>query len=143
MSSKNPVDQRGVLAYYCGRFAHCIQHGFGNLSLADYFNRAVYSFPHAYHHPVSNVAVTMRSQTLELLPELLELLLSGLVAVALSVAGVYLEHFAFVTVQGGETMLGLWAIVPGIACLTFAYAIATDKAVPKLAELRAGLASNR
>lgn len=79
----------------------------------------------------------MRLQTLELIPELLELLLSGLTAVALSVAGVYLEHFAFVTAQGGETMLGLWAIIPGIVCLGFAYAIATDKIVPTVAEIRA------
>jgi len=79
----------------------------------------------------------MRFQTLEFLPELLELLLSGLAAMALSAAGVYLEHFAFVTAQGGDTTLGLWAIIPGIVCLGFAYAITTDKIVPALAEMRA------
>jgi hypothetical protein len=79
----------------------------------------------------------MPSQTLELLPELLELLLSGLVAAALSAAGVYLEHFAFVTVQGGDTMVGLWAIIPGLVCLGFAYGITTDKVMPKFAEISA------
>jgi hypothetical protein len=79
----------------------------------------------------------MRPETLELLPELLELLLSGLTAVVLSVAGVYLEHFAFVTVQGGETTVGLWAVIPGTVCLGFAYVLATDRVVPTLAELRA------
>lgn len=85
----------------------------------------------------------MRSQTLELLPELLELVLSALAAVALSAAGAYLEHFAFVTVQGGDTTVGLWAIIPGIVCLGFAYAIATDKVVPKVSEVRSGLASDQ
>ncbi|WP_254829669.1 hypothetical protein [Haloglomus salinum] len=79
----------------------------------------------------------MRPQTVDLLPELLELVLSGLATVALSAAGAYLEHFAFVTVQGGDTTVGLWAVIPGVVCLGFAYAIATDKVLPKLAEISA------
>lgn len=78
----------------------------------------------------------MRHSLLELLPELLELVLSGLVALVLSVAGVYLEHFAFVTIQGGQTTVGFWAVVPGAVCLGFGYVLATDKVVPRVRDIQ-------
>jgi hypothetical protein len=71
-----------------------------------------------------------------LLPELLELLFFGLSSVGLTVAGAYIERFAFLAVRSGDPKLGLWAGVIGAAAFYFAYLVATDKFVETLTRLR-------
>lgn len=83
--------------------------------------------------------VLMKTPLLDLLPELLELLVFGLGAVGLSLAGAAIERFAMLTVQHGDPMVGLWAVVPGAVCLGFAYLLATDKFLPKLRSVRAAV----
>jgi hypothetical protein len=78
----------------------------------------------------------MTSTVLSLLPELLELLFFGLSSIGLAAAGAYIEHFAYLTVQTGDSTLGVWASVIGVAAFYFAYLMATDKFGPKLTELR-------
>lgn len=85
----------------------------------------------------------MKTSLLDLLPELLELLVFGLGAAGLSVAGAYIERFAVLTYQHGDPTVGLWAVVPGVVCLAFAYLLVTDKFVPKLLSVRRALADNR
>lgn len=82
----------------------------------------------------------MNPRLLEFLPELLELVLSGLAAAVLSALGVYIEYFAVVTVQGGgDTTVGYWAILPGLVCLGFAYLLTVDKVIPALSVFREAL----
>lgn len=83
----------------------------------------------------------MTSAVLSLLPELVELLFFGLSSIGLAVAGAYIEHFAYLNVQTGDSTLGLWASVIGVAAFYFAYLMATDKFGPKLTELRHAVAS--
>lgn len=78
----------------------------------------------------------MKTPLVDLLPELLELLVFGLGAVGLSLAGAAIERFAMLTYQHGDPMVGLWAVVPGAVCLGFAYLITTDKVLPKLRTVR-------
>ncbi|WP_276258559.1 hypothetical protein [Haloglomus litoreum] len=82
----------------------------------------------------------MRPSLIELLPELLELVLSSLAAALLSVLGLYIEYFAAMTVQGGgDATVGYWAVVPGLVCLGFAYALTVDKVLPGVSGLRTAL----
>jgi len=78
----------------------------------------------------------MKTPLLDLLPELLELLVFGLGTLGLSLAGAAIERFAVLTYQHGDPMVGLWAVVPGVVCLAFAYLLATDKFLPKLRAVR-------
>jgi len=64
----------------------------------------------------------------EILPELLELVVFGLGSAGLSVAGLYIEQFALISVQTGRTVIGVWAAVIGCVVFAFAYLMATDKA---------------
>jgi len=82
----------------------------------------------------------MNSTLLELLPELLELLAFGLGSVGLSVAGLYIERFALVTVESGHAKLGAWMAFMGLMSFYFAYLMSTDKFRPKLAVVRRRLA---
>lgn len=81
----------------------------------------------------------MRLSVVELLPDLLELFIFGLGSAGLSVAGVYIERFALLTVEHGNTELGAWAVVMGLAVLYFAYLVGTDKFHPKLRDVRSAL----
>ncbi|MFB6123306.1 MAG: hypothetical protein ABEJ78_07585 [Haloferacaceae archaeon] len=76
---------------------------------------------------------------LELLPSLLELVVYAASTVGLSVAGVYIERFALVTVEGGQPKLGAWVALMGAMAFYFAYLTATDKLRPKLAAVRGNL----
>ncbi|MGQ4556359.1 hypothetical protein [Halobellus sp. GM3] len=69
----------------------------------------------------------MSASLLELAPAFIELLVFSVGSLGLSLAGVYIERFAFATAQTGEPMLGLWAGVMGAVALYFAYLLATDK----------------
>ncbi|MFC7202899.1 hypothetical protein ACFQJC_05190 [Haloferax namakaokahaiae] len=82
----------------------------------------------------------MKPGFLELLPELVELVIFGLGSLGLSIAGAYVERFAFLTVTGGDVQLGAWALVMGAAMLYFAYLLGTDKAYPKLRAVQTALA---
>ncbi|MFB6170398.1 MAG: hypothetical protein ABEJ06_04540 [Haloarculaceae archaeon] len=84
----------------------------------------------------------MNAAVLELLPELLELVLLGASALGLSVAGAYIEQFAFQTVQSGEVTLGAWATVVGLVVLFFAYLVTTDKLPQKVDTVRTALAES-
>jgi hypothetical protein len=75
----------------------------------------------------------MRPSLLELLPELLELLAFGLGSVLLSAAGVYIERFALLTVEGGQLALGLWVALMGAMAFYFAYLTVTEKFRPAFA----------
>ena len=81
----------------------------------------------------------MKTPLLDLLPEVLELVLFGLGAAVLSVAGAYIERFAMLTYQHGDPAVGLWAVVPGAVCFLFAYLLTTDKFLPKLRAVRAAV----
>lgn len=82
----------------------------------------------------------MNSLPLELLPELLEIVLSSLAVALLSALGLYIEYFAAMTVQsGGDATVGYWAIVPGLVCLGFGYALTVDKVLPGVSGLRSAL----
>lgn len=70
------------------------------------------------------------------LAELFELVIAGLATIVLSIGGAYLEYFAFVTAQGGDTALGLWTVIPGVVCLGFAYLLVTDRIVPTISTLQ-------
>lgn len=75
---------------------------------------------------------------LEIAPSLLELAFYAVGTVGLSAAGVYIEQFALVTVDGGQTKLGAWVGLMGVMAFYFAYLMATDKLRPKLADFRRG-----
>ncbi|AFK19650.1 hypothetical protein E6P09_01925 [Haloferax mediterranei ATCC 33500] len=81
----------------------------------------------------------MRLSIVELLPDLLELSVFGVGSAGLSVAGAYIERFGLLTVEHGNTELGAWAVVMGLAVLYFAYLLGTDKFWPKLRAVRADL----
>jgi hypothetical protein len=78
----------------------------------------------------------MKTPLLDLLPELLELFVFGLGALGLSLAGATIERFALLTYQHGDPTVGMWAVVPGLVCLGFAYVLTTDKFLPKLRSVR-------
>ncbi|WP_299263653.1 hypothetical protein [Halorientalis sp.] len=78
----------------------------------------------------------MKSDALGFLPELVELVILGLVTTGLSVAGTYIERFALTTLQNGDVALGLWAAFFGAIVLLFAFRIGTDKFTTKLAAFR-------
>ncbi|MFC4358111.1 hypothetical protein ACFO0N_09140 [Halobium salinum] len=80
----------------------------------------------------------MRSSLLETLPEVLEVLFLGVGSLGLSVAGAYLERFALLTVQGGQTALGAWVGFVGVTAFVFAYLLVTDKLRPRLGRVLAG-----
>jgi hypothetical protein len=80
---------------------------------------------------------------LELLPSLLELAFYAVGTVGLSAAGVYIEQFALVTVEGGQPTLGAWVAFMGVMAFYFAYLLATDKVRPQLAAVRRDLDGNR
>ena len=82
----------------------------------------------------------MSTALLGLLPELLELLLFGVGSVGLSVAGLYIEQFAFATIESGNVKLGAWMAFMGAMAFYFAYLMSTDKFRPKLAAVRRQLA---
>jgi hypothetical protein len=77
----------------------------------------------------------MRPSPLELLPELVELLVFGLGSVLFSAAGVYIERFAVLTVEGGQLGLGLWVGFMGLMAFYFAYLTATEKFRPTFARV--------
>ncbi len=85
----------------------------------------------------SGKALVVKSDVLELLPELVELVVLGLTTTGLSLAGTYIERFALTTLQSGDTALGLWAAFFGGVVLLFAFRIGTDKFITKLADFRA------
>lgn len=78
----------------------------------------------------------------ELLPDLLELSVFGAGSAVLSLAGAYIERFGLLTVEHGNTDLGAWAVVMGLAVLYFAYLVGTDKFWPKLRDVRSTLAQH-
>lgn len=80
----------------------------------------------------------MSSALLELLPLLVELLVFSAGTAALSVASLLFERFAFGALQSGDTTIAVWAAVLGAVALGFAYLLATDKVVPRVAAVRAG-----
>jgi hypothetical protein len=82
----------------------------------------------------------MRTSVTDVLPELLDLVLYGGLSVAFSVAGVYIERFAMATLQGGDTMLGLWAVVVGLLAFVFAYVFTTQHVLDAVATLQAHVA---
>ncbi|WP_153552256.1 hypothetical protein [Halomicrobium sp. LC1Hm] len=77
----------------------------------------------------------MDSELFDLFPELVELLAAGLSTAVLSVAGTYVERFAFATIQTGDTTAGAWAAFMGVAMLFLAYVVVTDRLVPTLFEV--------
>jgi len=78
----------------------------------------------------------MLADTLPLVLELLELLVLGALTTGLSVAGVYVERFAIGALRGGNVEVGAWATLAGLVMLGFAYLLATDKLVERIATLR-------
>jgi len=73
---------------------------------------------------------------LEILPELLELVVFSLGSAGLSVAGLFIEHFALTSAQTGRTVIAVWAAGFGCVVLAFAYFMATDKAAHSFAKFK-------
>jgi hypothetical protein len=82
----------------------------------------------------------MDSSLLELLPEALELALVTVGSLVLSLAGAYIERFAFVTLESGELGHAAWAAFMGAMVLYFAYLLVTDQFVPRFLSIRQTLA---
>ena len=80
----------------------------------------------------------MQSSLLELLPLLAELAFFGLSSLGLTVAGAYIERFAFTTIRSGSVELGAVTGLMGLVVLGFGYLVATDQFVPRLGEFRRG-----
>jgi hypothetical protein len=80
----------------------------------------------------------VKTELLDLLPELVELVVLGLATTGLSLAGTYIEQFALTTLQHGDTVLGLWAVFFGAVVLLFAFRIGTDKLATRVTAFRAG-----
>jgi hypothetical protein len=79
----------------------------------------------------------MTNGLLALVPELVELLVFGVGAVALSGLGVYVERFALSMFESGQVELGAWAAVMGAVAFGFSYLLATDQFGPRLRRLLA------
>jgi len=77
----------------------------------------------------------MDTSLVELVPELLELTVYGLVSVVLSIAGAYIERAGVAAATGGQPTLGAWLAFMGLLVIGAAYLLATDRLVPKLWEL--------
>jgi hypothetical protein len=82
----------------------------------------------------------MFSTTMELLPEVLQVLFFGSLSAALSVGGAYVERFAFVTLQSGETVVGAWAAAVGVLLVGFGILLLKDHFRPGVHDLREHLA---
>lgn len=75
-------------------------------------------------------------ELIELIPELVELVFFGLSTAVLSLAGTYLERFAYITLQSGNQTIGTWAAVMGAVILAFAYFLGTDKFITKIQDFK-------
>ena len=78
----------------------------------------------------------MSSSVLEILPEILEVGLFGIGGAVLSLAGTYIEQFAFKTAAHGQTTLGAWVGFIGLVVFFFAYLLITDTFWPRFVALR-------
>lgn len=66
-------------------------------------------------------------------PELIEILLSGIGTAALSAIGMYIELLAIETFQAGETVVALWLVAAGGALLYFGiYLLGVGQFLPRL-----------
>lgn len=81
--------------------------------------------------------------TVELLLEVAELVLFGSGSFGLSIAGLYVEQFAFATYQSGRVALGAWAAVLGIVLFTFSYLLGRNHLAPTAAAVRTRLNGTR
>jgi hypothetical protein len=81
--------------------------------------------------------------TVELLLEVVALLLFGSVSFALSIAGLYVERFAFATYQSGRVALGTWPAVLGLVLATFSYLLGRNQLAPTVASVRARRSDTR
>lgn len=78
----------------------------------------------------------MIETVVELAPELIELLIFGLISFGLSVVSLIVEQFALSSAQAGELGLGVWAGVMGAVALYFSFRIAVDRVRPAWRKLR-------
>jgi len=77
----------------------------------------------------------MDTSLLELLPEALELTFFGAGSLLLSLGGAYIERFALLTANHGQTVLGVWIAILGLMAFYFATLLFSDKVRPRLASL--------
>lgn len=84
----------------------------------------------------------METSLLELLPDVLELLVFSVGGLVLSVAGAFIERFAFETVASGQFGHAAWAAFMGLMVLYFAYLLFTDQFYPRFVALRRRLAGS-
>lgn len=84
----------------------------------------------------------MRTELLEVFPELIELVFFAVGSVLLSAVGVYVERFALQTAVDGQLALGAVFGVIGAVAFYFAYLLVTDQFRPRLAEFGTLLATD-
>jgi len=68
----------------------------------------------------------------ESIPELLELLLSTLLAAGLTVGGALTEQAALADLSGGISALALWEVYIGLVLLYAGYTLGTQRVLPAL-----------
>jgi hypothetical protein len=66
----------------------------------------------------------------ESIPELLELLLSTLLAVGLTVGGALTEQAALADLSGGISMFAIWEVYMGLVLLYAGYTLGTRRVLP-------------
>ncbi|GCF13059.1 hypothetical protein Harman_09940 [Haloarcula mannanilytica] len=66
----------------------------------------------------------------ESVPELLELLLSTLLAAGLTVSGAVIEQAAFADLSGGFSMFAIWEVYMGLVLLYAGYTLGTRRVLP-------------
>jgi len=66
----------------------------------------------------------------ELLAQLFELVVYGVVSAGISIGGLYAEGIAVTTATGGRPVAGAWLAFVGLVGFGFAYLVATDRLLP-------------
>lgn len=80
----------------------------------------------------------MTESPIEVVPELLDVVVSASATLLLSVGGLYAERFALASVQHGRLGLGLWAAILGFIALCVAFLLTRDRVLPTVASLESG-----